>query len=238
MCVPGFLTLRLKHCCSYIQRREGRPTCRKPGSKSLRWLGELENVSIGHGVSLLRWRSGGVEHPHDTPPYPFMPSPTFAHSSLPASAALRFAPNGGKQQTVSGLLCWRDSHPLEWQLALLRQKWSRGQVEARLANLSPCLIGMEACVGVHHLSRKLQALGHDARLMPAKYVRPYSKGQTSAMPRRSPRQCNVRRSFPARVRFGIDPPFLTIPPPAMMLAAVTALPDRNRRHAPTIPARP
>jgi hypothetical protein len=35
------------------------------------WLGQLENVSLGHGVSLLRWRSGGVEHPHDTPPYPF-----------------------------------------------------------------------------------------------------------------------------------------------------------------------
>jgi hypothetical protein len=36
---------------------------------------------------------------------------------------------------------------------------------------------MEACVGAHHLSRKLTALGHDARLMPARYVRPYSKGQ-------------------------------------------------------------
>ena len=60
---------------------------------------------------------------------------------------------------------------------VLRQKWSRGQVEARLANLSPCLVGMEACVGAHHLSRTLTALGHDARLMPAKYVRPYSKGQ-------------------------------------------------------------
>jgi transposase len=60
---------------------------------------------------------------------------------------------------------------------VLRQKWSRGQVEARLANLRPCLIGMEACVGAHHLSRKLKELGHDARLMPAKYVRPYSKGQ-------------------------------------------------------------
>jgi transposase len=60
---------------------------------------------------------------------------------------------------------------------VLRQKWSRGQVEARLVNLPPCLIGMEACVGAHHLSRKLQALGHDARLMPARYVRPYSKGQ-------------------------------------------------------------
>ena len=60
---------------------------------------------------------------------------------------------------------------------VLRQKWSRGQVEARFANMSPCLIGMEACVGAHHLSRKLKALGHDARLMPARYVRPYSKGQ-------------------------------------------------------------
>ena len=38
-----------------------------------------------------------------------------------------------------------------------------------------CLIGMEACV--HHLSHKLRGLGHDAWLMPAKYVRPYSKGQ-------------------------------------------------------------
>jgi transposase len=60
---------------------------------------------------------------------------------------------------------------------MLRQRWSRGQVERRLANLPPCLIGMEACVGAHHLSRKLRMLGHDARLMPAKYVRPYSKGQ-------------------------------------------------------------
>ena len=62
---------------------------------------------------------------------------------------------------------------------VLRQKWSRGQIEARLSNMPPCLIGMEACVGAHHLSRKLKALGHDARLMPAKYVRPYSKGQTN-----------------------------------------------------------
>ena len=60
---------------------------------------------------------------------------------------------------------------------VLRQKWSRSQVGTRFANMPPCLIGMEACVGAHHLSRKLKAFGHDARLMPAKYVRPYSKGQ-------------------------------------------------------------
>ncbi len=55
---------------------------------------------------------------------------------------------------------------------VLRQKWSRNQVEVRFANRPPCLIGMEACVGVHHLSRKLNELGHDAQLMPARYVRP------------------------------------------------------------------
>jgi transposase len=58
---------------------------------------------------------------------------------------------------------------------VLRQKWSRSQIEARFANMPPCLVGVEACVGAHHLSGRLKA--HDARLMPAKYVRPYSKGQ-------------------------------------------------------------
>ncbi|MGI9425477.1 MAG: IS110 family transposase [Hyphomicrobiaceae bacterium] len=60
---------------------------------------------------------------------------------------------------------------------VLRQKWSRNQLAVRLVNLPRCLIGMEACVGAHHLARKLTALGHDARLMPAKYVRPFARGQ-------------------------------------------------------------
>ena len=54
---------------------------------------------------------------------------------------------------------------------VLRQEWSRGQVEARFANMPPCLIGMEACVGAHRLSRRLKALGHDAPLMPARKAR-------------------------------------------------------------------
>src|SRR6266700_4680476 len=40
---------------------------------------------------------------------------------------------------------------------VLRQKLSRGQVDTRLANMPPCLIGMEACVGAHHLSRQASA---------------------------------------------------------------------------------
>jgi hypothetical protein len=45
------------------------------------WLGKLENITVGHGVSLLQWRSGGVEYLHDTPLHPISPSPTFALTS-------------------------------------------------------------------------------------------------------------------------------------------------------------
>ena len=60
---------------------------------------------------------------------------------------------------------------------VLRRKLSRGQVLVQTANMPACLIGMEACVGAHHLSRQLLAQGHDARLMPAQYVKPYLRGQ-------------------------------------------------------------
>src|SRR5215218_369601 len=58
---------------------------------------------------------------------------------------------------------------------VLRQKLSRGQVEARLANMPSCLIGMEACVGAHHLNRQLLALGHAVKLIPAQFVSPFRK---------------------------------------------------------------
>jgi transposase len=78
---------------------------------------------------------------------------------------------------------------------VLRQKWSRGQVEDRFANLPRWLIGMEACVGAHHLSRKLQALGHDARLMRRSMCSRIRRARrtTSGTRKQSPRRCNVRR---------------------------------------------
>src|SRR6266571_4934749 len=59
---------------------------------------------------------------------------------------------------------------------ILQQKVSRGQLERRLANIPRCLIGMEACSGSHHIGRQLQAAGHDVRLIPAQYVKPFLKG--------------------------------------------------------------
>ena len=59
---------------------------------------------------------------------------------------------------------------------ILQQKVSRSQLERRLANIPRCLIGMEACSGAHHIGRQLIAVGHDVRLMPAQYVKPFLKG--------------------------------------------------------------
>lgn len=59
--------------------------------------------------------------------------------------------------------------------AVLRRQLRRGQVLAFFSRLEPCLIGMEACSGAHHWARELAALGHEVRLMPASYVKPYVK---------------------------------------------------------------
>ena len=58
---------------------------------------------------------------------------------------------------------------------VLRKRLTRGKVLAFFANLPRCVIGLEAGGGAHHWARELQALGHDARVMPPQYVKPYVK---------------------------------------------------------------
>ncbi len=58
----------------------------------------------------------------------------------------------------------------------MQLKTSRNQLERRLTNIPRCLIGMEACSGSHHIGRQLEALGHEVRLIPAQYVKPFLKG--------------------------------------------------------------
>ena len=58
---------------------------------------------------------------------------------------------------------------------VVRKKCSRTQLLRFTSNLPACLIGMEACGGSHFLGRALREQGHDARLMPAQYVKPYVK---------------------------------------------------------------
>jgi transposase len=57
----------------------------------------------------------------------------------------------------------------------VRKQLKRGQVERFFARLAPAVVGMEACGGAHHWGRVLQTMGHEVRLMPAAYVKPYVK---------------------------------------------------------------
>jgi transposase len=57
---------------------------------------------------------------------------------------------------------------------VLSKKLSRKQLLTYTATRTPMLIGMEACGGAHYLARALRE-GHDAKLMPAQYVKPYVK---------------------------------------------------------------
>jgi transposase len=58
---------------------------------------------------------------------------------------------------------------------IVAKQLRRSQVLAFFEKLPPCLVGMEACATAHHWSRELQAFGHEVRLMPAGYVKPYVK---------------------------------------------------------------
>ena len=58
---------------------------------------------------------------------------------------------------------------------VMAKRLRRNQVISFFRKLPPCLIGMEACASSHHWARELGALGHEARIMPAAYVKPYVK---------------------------------------------------------------
>jgi transposase len=58
---------------------------------------------------------------------------------------------------------------------LLRKKFSQKQLIAFTANMQTCLIGMEACSGSHFLGRALREQGHDVKLIPAQFVKPFVK---------------------------------------------------------------
>lgn len=59
--------------------------------------------------------------------------------------------------------------------AVLRQRLTRGRMLKFFAKLPRCLVGIEACASSHYWARELVALGHDVKLMPAQYVKPYVK---------------------------------------------------------------
>lgn len=64
---------------------------------------------------------------------------------------------------------------------VLRKKLRRNAVLDTLRDLEPCLVGMEACATAHYWAREISALGHEVKLMPPAYVKPYVKRQKNDM---------------------------------------------------------
>ena len=62
---------------------------------------------------------------------------------------------------------------------VVRKKFSRTQLLRYTANVQVTLIGMESCGGAHFLGRALREQGHEVRLIPAQYVKPYVKTNKS-----------------------------------------------------------
>src|SRR5712691_371665 len=60
---------------------------------------------------------------------------------------------------------------------VLRKKFKRLALESELAKLPPSIVGLEACLSAHFVSRTLRRLGHTPRIIPAIYVKPFAKGQ-------------------------------------------------------------
>ncbi len=58
---------------------------------------------------------------------------------------------------------------------LIRKKFSRSQLLAYTGKLTSSLIGLEACAGAHFVATALRAQGHQVRLIPAQFLKPYRK---------------------------------------------------------------
>ena len=59
---------------------------------------------------------------------------------------------------------------------VLREKVARGRIASRLANVLPCLIGIEAGLATHYVARELAALGHEVKQVPPAYSKPFRQG--------------------------------------------------------------
>ena len=58
---------------------------------------------------------------------------------------------------------------------VIRKQLTRAKMRGFFAQLSPCLIGIEACASAHYWARELSQFGHTVRLIAPQFVRPYRK---------------------------------------------------------------
>lgn len=74
-------------------------------------------------------------------------------------------------------MCFRDMGHLPQAHVLFRKRLRRDQVLPFFRQLSPCIVAMEACGGAHFPGREIRKPGHEVRLIPPAWVKPFVKRQ-------------------------------------------------------------
>src|SRR5262249_17704180 len=110
------------------------------------------------------------------------PAPNGFARGVEARGARRHVPEDGSWIGPHDRHRYRQEHTaFGWRLddkgaVVLREKLARGRIAARLANVPPCLIGIEAGMATHYVARELLVLGHDVRQVPPAYAKPFRQG--------------------------------------------------------------
>lgn len=74
-------------------------------------------------------------------------------------------------KSVFHVVCFDEKHR-----EVAKRKLRRGQLLQYFAQIEPCLVGIEACATSHYWGREIEKLGHQVKLIPPQYVKPYVRG--------------------------------------------------------------